>query len=492
MITIPRTPVDFTHPTLKIIGVGGAGGNALDRIVLDGLPGAEIVAVNTDLQALSGSVAPVRVQIGQSITRGLGTGGDPEIGRNAAEGCSEELQRVVADATVVFVLAGLGGGTGSGALPVIADLAREQGAFVIVLGTLPFGFEGKRRTAQALEALDAVRGLADLVICFENDKMADIVAPNASVQDAFATADATLSQCVRAMAALVHRRGLLKVGFDEIATALRGEIRSYFGYGEASGDNRAHDALSAAFKSPLLDHGRALKQADAIVVQVVGGEDFTLNELNVLMEELNRCIFERTRLFLGTATDPQMNGKISISIFCGAAPEEAHSTSSGLAAAAPAQPAPRTEKPQPVPTAVQRGEERRRPTVAARAPEPEPEPEVEEYEEEEEQEELIHAQHTSSAPDPEEEEEEEEHEEPAPAAVAEVPRAPLPRRPLFAPMQKGRLSESPARAAATSAREKQEQMMLEPVNRGRFEKSEPTIIDGQDLDIPTFMRRTVR
>src|SRR3954471_12894636 len=398
MITIPRTPVDFARPTLKVIGVGGAGGNALDRIVLDGLPGAEIVAVNTDLQALSGSVAPRRVQIGQGITRGLGTGGDPEIGRTAAEECASELQSVVADATIIFVLAGLGGGTGSGALPVIADLAREQNAFVIVLGTLPFSFEGKRRTAQAMEALDAVRGLADLVICFENDKMADIVAPNASVQDAFATADATLSQCVRAMAALVHRRGLLKVGFDEIATALRGEIRSYFGYGEAGGDNRAHDALSAAFKSPLLDHGRALKQADAIVVQVVGGEDFTLNELNVVMEELNRCIFERTRLFVGTATDPQLNGKISISIFCGAAPEEA---------AAPAQPAPRAEKPQPVPTVVQRGEERRRPTVAARAPEPEPEPEpeVEEYEEEEEQEELIHAQHTSSAPEPEEEEE---------------------------------------------------------------------------------------
>ncbi len=477
MITIPRTPVDFARPTLKVIGVGGAGGNALDRIVLDGLPGAEIVAVNTDLQALAGSVAPQRVQIGQSITRGLGTGGDPEIGRNAAEGCSEELQRVVSDASIVFVLAGLGGGTGSGALPVIADLAQEQGAFVVVLGTLPFSFEGKRRTAQAMEALDAVRGLADLVICFENDKMADIVAPDASVQEAFATADATLSQCVRAMAALVHRRGLLKVGFDEIATALRGEIRSYFGYGEGSGDNRSHDALSAAFKSPLLDHGRALKQADAIVVQVVGGDDFTLNELNVIMDELNRCIFERTRLFLGTATDPQMNGRISISIFCGAAASEA---------AAVAAPARREEKPQPVPTAAQRGEERRRPAVA-RAPEPEPEPEVEEYEDEEQEEETIQAQ---NAPEPEEEE---ELEEAAPAAAAEAPRAPLPRRPLFAPVQKGRLTEAPGvRGAAASAREKQEQMMLEPVNRGRFEKSEPTIIDGQDLDIPTFMRRTVR
>lgn len=487
MITIPRTPVDFANPTLKVIGVGGAGGNALDRIVLDGLPGAEVIAVNTDLQALAASVAPVRVQIGQSITRGLGTGGDPEIGRNSAEGCVEELQRVVSDATIVFVLAGLGGGTGSGALPVIADLAREQGAFVIVLGTLPFSFEGKRRTAQAMEAMDAVRGLADLVICFENDKMADIVAPDASVQEAFATADGTLSQCVRAMAALVHRKGMLKVGFDEIATALRGEIRSYFGYGEASGGNRAHDALSAAFKSPLLDHGRALKQADAVVVQVVGGEDFTLNELHVVMDELNRCIFERTRLFLGTAMDPQMHGKVSISIFCGAAPEEA---------APVAAPARREEKPQPVqqpvPTAVQRGEERRRPTVAARAPEPEPEPEVEEYDEEEEQdEEAVHAQHAHGEPEPEEEEELEEEEEAAPAAAAE-PARPAVRRPLFAPVQKGRVTETPAVRAAAHSREKQEQMMLEPVNRGRFEKSEPTIVDGQDLDIPTFMRRTVR
>jgi cell division protein FtsZ len=258
-------------------------------------------------------------------------------------------------------------------------------------------------------------------------------------------------------------------------------MRSYFGYGEASGDNRSHDALSAAFKSPLLDHGRALKQADAVVVQIVGGEDFTLNELNVIMDELNRCIFERTRLFLGTATDPQMNGRISISIFCGTAASEAapaHSASSGLAAAAPAR---REEKPQPVATAAQRGEERSRPaTVRA----PEPEPEVEEYEDEEqEEEEAVPAAQTDEA---------EEEEEAAPAAAAAAPRAPLPRRPLFAPMQKGRLTDAPALRPAASAREKQEQMMLEPVNRGRFEKSEPTIIDGQDLDIPTFMRRTVR
>ena len=484
MITIPRTPSDFANPTLKVIGVGGAGGNAVDRLVLDGLSGAEIIAINTDLQALAGSVAPRRVQIGQAITRGLGTGGDPEIGRSAAEECSGELQTVVADATVVFVLAGFGGGTGSGALPVIADLAREQNAFVVVLGTLPFSFEGKRRSVQAAEALDAVRGLADLVICFENDKIADIVSAGASVQEAFATADQTLSQCVRAMAALLHRRGLLRVGFDEIGSALRGEARSYFGYGEAAGANRAHDALAAALKcSSYLDHGRALKQADAAVVQVVGGDDFTLNELSIMMEEVNRYVADNARLYFGTATDSKMTGKLSIAIFCGTG-REVITLCPAVAATS-----------QPALFAVEESTEAVEPEERASAvPE-----EIAEYEAvEAEAEEVITAE--------EEEAGEESAAEPPPFAALEPEEQPIipaaqaaaARHPIFARLDAARRAEAAAARASASypaqraREERQEQMTFEPVNRGRFEKSEPTIIDGEDLDVPTFMRRKVR
>jgi len=488
MITIPRTLPDFAHPKLKVIGIGGAGGNALDRLVLDGLTGAEIIAVNTDLQALAGSVAPRRVQIGQGITRGLGTGGDPEIGRTAAEECASELQSVVADATIIFVLAGLGGGTGSGALPVIADLAREQNAFVVVLGTLPFSFEGKRRTAQATEALDAVRGLADLVICFENDKIANIVSANASVQEAFATADQTLSQCVRAMAALVNRRGLLRVSFDEIGSALRGEARSYFGYGEADGANRAHDAIAAALKCPLLDHGKALKQADAAVVQVVGGDDFTLNELSITMDEINRHLAENTRLYFGTATDSKMTGKLSIAIFCGTSADVPLMKRDEPAAIQPITftPAPAVagEEEEAVSDETGAGEEYEAEVEMALTEETEEETALAETEEDEVEAEVEEAEVTEAEADP------------APSSAA--PSHGAPRHPIFARLDAARRAEAAAaRAAAASPtqrarEERQEQMTFEPVNRGRFEKSEPTIIDGEDLDVPTFMRRKIK
>ncbi len=484
MITIPRT-VNLTAPKLKVIGIGGAGGNALDRIVLDGLPNVEIAAINTDLQALAASVAPLRVQIGQTITRGLGTGGDPEIGRSAAEECAEELQRVVSDATIIFILAGLGGGTGSGALPVIADLAREQNAFVVVLGTLPFSFEGKRRTAQATEALDAVRGLADLVICFENDRMADLVTPEASVREAFATADETLSQCVRAMAALVHRRGLLRLGFDEISSALRGQARAYFGFGEATGANRSHDALACAFKSPLLDHGRALRQAETVVVQVVGGDDFTLNELTIVMDEVNKHLTDQTHLYFGTATDAGMSGQLSIAIFCGG-------TASAAALAEPRRPAPARADASP------RHQRQARREPAPSLPLPLPELESEEEEEcAEESDEVFAEEDDELEPAAELHSEEDEEAEASDEDLEEAPAVPATlRHPIFARLDAARRAEeaaaqalAQAASAAKAREEKQEQMLFEPVNRGRFEKSEPTIIDGQDLDVPTFMRR---
>ena len=445
---------------IKIAGLGGAGCNVLDRLLLDGMPDADLVAINTDAQALAGSVLSQKVQLGRGTTRGLGAGGDPELGYAAAEESLSDLRSAIEGAQIVFLCVGLGGGTGSGGARILASLAREQKALVVTFATLPFGFEGKRRRAQADEALAAVQRYSDVVIHFENDRMGDAVAPLAGIQEAFVSADQTLSQSIRALASLVRQRGLVSVGFDEIVTALRGANESgahcVFGYGEAAGDNRAHDALAAALKNPLMDKGRMLEDARNLLVNVAGGPSMTLNEVQILMEELNRHISDQTRLLFGAAVNPALGQRMSVTIL------------SALTSDAPAlvEVAPRI-----VPRAESAPVARE---VAPRIPEPAP---------------------LAPAPAPEIAAEAEPspvvalrevapEAAPAPEPVSLFPEAtPEPAQP--APSAKPVQKSKPVQA-------KQEQMQFEPVTRGRFEKSEPTIVDGQDLDVPTFLRRNVK
>ena len=250
--------------------------------MLDGVPGAELIGMNTDAQALAGCVAPEKLQLGRGTTRGLGAGGDPELGYEAAEESLDAIRAVFDGAQLVFLCVGLGGGTGSGAARLVGSVAREQGALVIGFTTMPFSFEGKRRTAQAEEALAALQSVSDVVICFDNDRMGDAVSPRAGIQDAFVVADQTISQSVRAIAALAAQRGMIHIGFDELTSALRaggnGAPRCLFGHGEADGDNRAHEALARALKSPLMDKGRMLEDARSVLVNVSGGPGMTLNE----------------------------------------------------------------------------------------------------------------------------------------------------------------------------------------------------------------------
>src|SRR6266576_2114226 len=206
---------------IKVVGVGGAGCNALDRIVLDGMDKSDLIAVNTDVQSLTSSVAAHKVQLGRSVTRGLGTGGDPDVGYQAALDSADEIRQCLTDARLIFVCAGLGGGTGSGGAPLVAQLARESGALVIAFVTVPFTFEGKRRNAQAREALARLNEVAHAVVCFENDRMGDLVAPQAGIHQAFAMADTTISQSVRSIVNLVQRPGLIRIGFDDLLAALR-------------------------------------------------------------------------------------------------------------------------------------------------------------------------------------------------------------------------------------------------------------------------------
>src|SRR2546423_14076819 len=298
---------------IKVIAIGSAGSNALDRVVLDGMDKSDLIAANTDVQSLASSVAAVKVQLGRSVTRGLGTGGDPELGFDAAQESADEIRQALAEARLIFICTGLGGGTGSGAAPVIAQIAREMAALVIGFATLPFTFEGKRRTAQARDALARLHEITDAVVCFENDRMADMVAPKAGIHQAFAVADMTISQSLRSIVNLIQRPGIMRIGFDDLLAALRGGGgRCLFGFGESDSDNRAHQALAQALKNPLMDRGRSLADASSVLVQITGGPGMTLSEVEILMRDLNKHIGEETQLLFGTAVEGWKGGPVSV------------------------------------------------------------------------------------------------------------------------------------------------------------------------------------
>src|SRR5437762_3276618 len=308
---------------VKVVSVGGAGLNALDRVVLDGLEKAGVVAINTDVQSLTSSVAPHKVQLGRTVTRGLGAGGDPELGYQAAVESTEEIREALSDANVIFICAGLGGGTGSGAAPYVAQLAREAGALVIAFVTLPFTFEGKRRNAQAREALARLNEVAHSVICFENDRMGDMIAPHAGIHQAFATADITISQSVRSIVNLIQRPGLIRIGFDDLLAALRTRnSRCLFAYGESDSDNRAHEALTQALKNPLMDRGRMLADATNVLVQIAGGPGMTLSEVEILMQELGRHVSDQTQILFGAVVDARLGDRLSVTIISSLSAEE--------------------------------------------------------------------------------------------------------------------------------------------------------------------------
>src|SRR3984893_5690752 len=300
---------------IKVVGVGGAGSNVLDRVMLDGIEAAELVAINTDVQSLTASVAAHKVQIGRNLTRGLGAGGDPELGYAAGEEATDEIRSVLEGGNVIFICVGLGGGTGSGAAPIIAQLAKEDNSLVLVFAALPFSFEGRRRCAQAAESLSRLRVIADAVVCFENDRMAEITLPRMGVHEAFAAADLTISQSIRSVATILQRPGLLHIGFDDVCAVLRnGDARALFGYGDAEGENRAHDALARALKNPLMNRGELLEEAFHAIVHICGGASVTLGEVQIIMEELNRYINDQTQLLMGIGIELRMGNHLSVSI----------------------------------------------------------------------------------------------------------------------------------------------------------------------------------
>lgn len=463
---------------IKVVGVGSAGSNALDRVLLDGMDKNDLIAINTDVQALASSVAARKVQLGRGSTRGLGTGGDPELGYQAAIESAEEIRKAIAGARMIFICAGLGGGTGSGAAPIVAQLAREAGSLVIAFATLPFTFEGKRRAAQAQDALARLHEVANAVICFENDRMGDMVAPKAGIHQAFGVADMTISQSVRSIVNLIQRPGLIRIGFDDLFAALRSQNgRCLFGFGESDSDNRAHDALTQALKNPLMDKGRMLSEASHVLVQVAGGPGMTLSEVEILMRELGKHVRDHTQIVFGTAVDGKMGNRLSVTIISSLASED--SVESQIAP--PPMPEPFLAPP---PAALEEIDEP--------APQPPPAPKIEPFPAGIEAEPEIAAASEPVRNDliP--------FEQPAPI---EPPSPPSEKKsaPRLIPPKKKPIEKQPVdkevkqpKSPKEKVHAKQEMMQFEPVTRGRFEKSEPTIVEGQDLDVPTFLRKNIK
>jgi len=309
------TPPADAAPAVSIIGIGGAGSNVLDHIALEGMSGVELISMNCDARSLTSSMAQRKVQIGKTLTQGLGCGGDPELGQEAAVSSLTDIRDAMTGRRMIFVCVGLGGGTSSGAAPVVARLARETGAFVVVFATMPFVFEGRRRLAQAQTSLEQVRAHAHALVCFENDKMGELILPKKGVAEAFEIANKIICQSVRAVTTVATQPGLIRIGLDDLVTALKNaDSRCLFGFGQAKGEARATEALANALKSPLLDRGQLLEQARNVLVHICGGHSLTLFEIETLMRDLHKHVSQDAQILFGAACDEKQGDSVSVTI----------------------------------------------------------------------------------------------------------------------------------------------------------------------------------
>jgi cell division protein FtsZ len=297
---------------IKVVGVGGGGSNAVNRMIVEGLRGVEFIAVNTDAQALLLSDAPQRVRIGDKLTRGLGAGGDPVIGEKAAEESSDDLYEILNGADMVFITAGIGGGTGTGASPVIARLAKEGGALTIGVVTRPFTFEGSRRQKVADDGLVHLKEQVDTLIVIPNDRLLEIVDKKASIQQAFSVADDVLRQGIQGISELITVPGLINLDFADVRTIMAEGGAALMSVGRASGDNRASEAAQQAIASHLLDI--SIDGARGILFNVTGGPDLTLFEVNEAAELIKAKVHPEANIIFGAVIDESMNDHIQITV----------------------------------------------------------------------------------------------------------------------------------------------------------------------------------
>jgi len=306
--------IDSTNTAkLKVIGCGGAGGNAVNRMIGAGLRGVEFIAANTDMQALNQSLAPHRIQIGMNATRGLGSGGDPSQGRRAAEEDEQTIAEALTDSDMVFITAGMGGGTGTGSAPVVARLARQSGALTVAVVTKPFAFEGRRRMRQAEEGLAELRAEVDTLIVIPNERLLAVVDKGTSLSDAFSVCDEVLLKATKGISDLVTVPGLVNLDFADVKAVMSNRGNALMGTGRATGQNRAVDAAQAAVSSPLLEDV-SIAGAEGVLVNITGGRDLTLHEVNEAASVVVGAAGEEANVIFGSVIDPNMDGEMMITV----------------------------------------------------------------------------------------------------------------------------------------------------------------------------------
>ena len=298
--------------TIKVIGVGGAGNNAVNRMMDLGIKSVEFIAVNTDRQALQKSKASTKIQIGEKITRGLGAGANPDIGAQSAEESKTELTEVLRGADMVFVTAGMGGGTGTGAAPIVAGLAKEMGILTIGVVTKPFTFEGKKRLAQAERGIESLKVKVDTLIVIPNDKLLQIIDRKTSMSEAFMLADDVLRQGVQGISDLITVTGTVNLDFADVKTIMLNTGMAHMGTGRASGENKAEDAAKQAIQSPLLE--TSIEGARGVIINITGGEELGLQEVNTAAELIQRSVDPEANIIFGTVIDPNMEDEIQITV----------------------------------------------------------------------------------------------------------------------------------------------------------------------------------
>lgn len=311
-----RTPQQQERPpgaVIKVVGIGGGGGNAINRMIGAGVCGVEFIACNTDHQALAANRAHIKIQIGSKLTRGLGAGAKPEIGREAALEDTEGLIEALSGADMVFVTTGLGGGTGTGASPVVASLAADLGALVVAVVTKPFGFEGRRRREQAEIGLAELKKAVDTVITIPNDKLLHTVDRNTGMQQAFNLADDVLRQAVQGISDLILTTGEINRDFADVRTVMKGMGMALMGTGIAEGENRAVSAAQQAISSPLLED-ISIQGAKGVIINITGGDDLALHEVNDAASIIHDAADPDATILFGYVTRPEMNGKVKVTV----------------------------------------------------------------------------------------------------------------------------------------------------------------------------------
>ena len=298
---------------IKVVGVGGAGCNAVNRMIATGMEGVEFIVCNTDAQQLRESLAPVKIQIGNKLTRGLGAGADPEIGREAANEDRDKIQKALKGADMVFITAGMGGGTGTGAAPIVAEVAKEHSALVLGVVTKPFRVEGRKRAERAEEGIRNLKEKVDTLITIPNDLLLKIIDRRTPIDDAFKLADDILRQGVQGISDLIMITGLVNVDFADVKTVMKETGDALMGVGLGSGENKALEATQMAINSPLLEES-SIEGARAVLINIAGGNDLSLHEVNEVTDLITRQVDPEANIIFGTTIDPVLNEKVRVTV----------------------------------------------------------------------------------------------------------------------------------------------------------------------------------